>query len=302
MIMPLLRSAAVFVLMIYGASCSYLPRAQPAGIDAPAVRDLSAVGAVLQSADSASAHLLVSEIGRVAYPGMEGPIWRVVYRPFQADLKQVLILAGTRGNETAGLEYVLTLIERLRSAPGSDTLFDLDILPMANPWGWVHDRPFTPGGVDIADDFNRFDSREARIIRRFLRDKRYDLVLDLREDPRAAGFCLRQYAIGRIEASARIIDRLRAAGYPIENDPDRILLKPQNGIVDVPGWGLALMRSARQLSMAGYIRQNVSGSVFSVVTPANRPLADRIAMQRLAAEGLLAELAGPASPAERLAD
>jgi hypothetical protein len=298
----LLRAAAIFLLVLSGGACAYLPRGRPVGIDPAAVRDLGAVQAVLESADNASAHLLLTEIGRVVYPGMHAPIWRVVYRPFQADLKQVLILAGTHGNETAGLEFALTLIERLRSAPGSDTLYDLDIFPMANPWGWVHDRPLTQEGIDIVDDFNRFDSREARIIRRFLRDKRYDLVLDLREDPRATGFYLRQYAIGRVEASTRIIDRLRAAGYPIESNPDRILLNPQNGIVDIPGWSLAVMRWTRQMTMAGYIRQNVSSMVFSVVTPANHPLSDRVAMQRVAAEGLLAEFAGPAGPAERPPD
>jgi hypothetical protein len=300
--MPQLRAAAIFVLVILGGACSALQRSQPAGIDATAVRELSAVQAVLEAADRASAHLLLTEIGRVVYPGMDAPIWRAAYRPFRADLKQVLVLAGTHGNETAGLEYALTLIERLRSAPAPDTLYDLDVIPMANPWGWVHDRPYTWGGVDIAGDFNRFNSKEARIIRRFLRDKRYDLVLDLREDPRAGGFYLRQYAIGRIEASARIIDRLRTAGYPIESDSDGILLKPQDGILDMPGWSLAVMRSARQLTMAGYIRQNVSSRVFSVVTPARLPLADRIAMQRAAAEELLAEFAGPSNPAERTAD
>jgi hypothetical protein len=302
MIMLLLRTAAIFALVFSAGACSVLQRSRPVGIDATAVRELSTVRAVLQAADSASAHLLLTEIGRIVYPGMDAPIWRVAYRPFQADLKQVLVLAGTRGNETAGLEYVLTLIERLRSVPGPDTLYDLDIIPMANPWGWVHDRPDTHGGVDIADDFNRFDSKEARIIRRFLRDKRYDLVLDLREDPDATGFYLKQYAIGRIETSVRIIDRLRAAGYPIESDPDRFLLKPKNGIVDMPGWSLAVMQSARQLTMAGYIRQSVSSIVFSVVTPANLPLADRIVMQRVAAEALLAEFAGPPDPAERTAD
>lgn len=302
MTMPLLRTAAIFLLVLSGAACAYLPRSRPVGIDAAAVRELGAVQTVLDSADRASAHLLLTEIGRAVYPGMDAPIWRVAYRPFQADLKQVLVLAGTRGNETGGLEFALTLIERLRSPPGSDTLYDLDVIPMVNPWGWVHDRPFTQEGIDIVDDFNRFDSREARIIRRFLRDKRYDLVLDLREDPRARGFYLRQYAIGRVGASARIIDRLRAAGYPIESDSGRILLNPQNGIVDMPGWILAVMRSTRQLTMAGYIRRNVSNRVFSVVTPANFPLSDRISMQRVAAEALLAEFAGPADPAERPPD
>ncbi len=289
--MPVLRTTALLVLCWVGGACSFLPVGQPQRIDAPAVRDLTSTRKMLQAADTASAHLLVAEIGQIAHPGFKAPIWRVAYRPFQTDLKQVLVLAGIHGNETAGVEYVLSLIDRLRATPVSTTRFDMDILPMINPWGWVHDLPFTHARVDIADDFTRFDSPEARIIRRFLREKRYDLVLDLREDPRATGFYLRRYAMGDTEGSSRIVDRIRIAGYPVESDPGGILLKPKNGIADIPFWSLTFLRLTRQLTIGGYLRQNVSTGVLSVVTPATLPLADRIAMQQMAVEGLLAEYA-----------
>lgn len=289
--MPLLRTAALFVLVLFGGACSYLQRSQPYAADAIAVRSLGSVRTVLQAADDASAHLLLTEIGRVAYPGLEAPIWRVAYRPFEADLKQVLVLAGTRGDEAAGVEAVLALIERLGAFPGPPPRYDMDIIPLANPWGWVHDLPLNARGIDIADDFSRFDSHEARIIRRFLREKRYDLVLDLREDPQATGFYLWQYAAGHLEAAVRTVDRLRAAGHPIENDPGRILLKPRDGIIDMPSWSLALARWTRRLSAAEYIRQSAGSGVFTVVTPSGLPLADRIAMQRMAVEGLLSEVA-----------
>jgi hypothetical protein len=56
---------------------------------------------------------------------------------------------------------------------------------------------------------------------------------------------------------------------------------------------LAFWRLTRQLTIAGYMRRNVSSGVFSIVTPARLPLQDRIAMQRAAVEALLAELAEP---------
>ena len=291
--MPLLWVAAVFVLALFGGGCSHLQRSPAVDADPVAVRSLDGVRALLQSADSASAHLLLTEIGQVAGPGPETPIWRVAYRRFQEGLKQVLVIAGTHGNETAGVEAVLALVEGLRSTPGPAAGYDMDIIPMVNPWGWVHDRPFNRRGIDVAYDFSRFESHEARIIRRFLREKRYDLVLDLREDQAAAGFYLWQYATSGLEASTRIIDRLRTAGYPIENDPDPMLLKPRNGIIDMPSWGLKFVRLTRQRSIAEYLRQFVSSGVFTVVTPAALPMADRIAMQRMAVEGLLAELAEP---------
>jgi len=245
-----------------------------------------------------SAHLLLTEIGQVAYPGFAAPMWRVAYRPFQAQLKQVLVLAGIHGNETAGVACVLSLIRRLQAARASTARCDMDILPMINPWGWVHDLPYTHGRIDLADDFTRFDSPEARIIRRFLRGKRYDLVLELREDPRASGFYLRRYALEDAGGSSRTVDRIRAAGYPIESNPGGLLLKPKDGIVDVPFWSLALLRSTRQLTVGGYLRQKAGGGVLSVVTPAPLPLADRIAMQQMAVEGLLTECAEPKNQPE----
>jgi hypothetical protein len=167
----------------------------------------------------------------------------------------------------------------------------MDILPIVNPWGYVHDRPSSWNGVDIGRDFTDFDSYEAKMVRRFLREKQYDLVIDLREDPRAAGFCLWQYGMGNTGASDRIVDRIQAAGYPIEHETHMILLRPRNGIVDAPMWGLTFLRLFRQLTIAGYVRRNVSSSVFTVVTPTALALNDRIAMQRIAVEELLAEYA-----------
>ena len=105
-----------------------------------------------------------------------------------------------------------------RRPPEAATLYDADILPLANPWGWVHGVGASPNGVDIEWDFANFDSHESRIIRRFLREKRYDLVIDLREDLEATGFYIWQYGLDSSAASERIVGDLRAQGYPIEAD------------------------------------------------------------------------------------
>lgn len=291
--MPVLRATALFILMLACGGCALLRLGPPQKTAAPAVRDLAAVQEILQTADAASARVLLTEIGRVNAPGFDAPIWRVAYRPFKEGLKRVLLIAGLHGNETAGVDYVLTLVEQLGSAPGSAAGCDMDILPMVNPWGWVHDRPLTTEGIDIVDDFNRFDSHEARVLRRFLREKHYDLVLDLREDSQAKGFYLRRYGADSPQASTRAVDQVRRAGYPIESEPHLLSLKPGDGAVDIPLWHLAFWRLTRQLTIAGYMRRNVSNGVFTIVTPARLPLQDRIAMQKTAVEALLAELAEP---------
>ena len=263
----------------------------------PVVRSLAPVQDRLQAADTAAPNVLLTDVGQVSTPGFEALFWRVVYRPFQPDLKRVLVIAGVNGNGAAGVEYTLTLVQELAVPPGPATLYDADILPLANPWGWVHGVGPSEKGVDIDWDFANFASHESRIIKRFLREKRYDLVIDLREDLEATGFCIWQYGLDSTAVSERIVGELRAKGYPIEADVRRLMLKPRDGIITAPMWGLTLMRLFDRLTLSGYIRQNISYVVYSVVTPTVLPLADRVAMQRIAVERLISEyLVAPGPP------
>ena len=284
-----MRVLALLVIPLALWSCSLLRMRPTTDYSYPNVRSLAPIQDRLQAADAASSNVLLTDLGQVGTQGFEAPFWRVVYRPFQPDLKRVLVIAGVNGNGAAGVEYALGLVRELATPPGPAALYDADILPLSNPWGWVHGVGASPNGVDIDWDFADFASHESRIIRRFLREKRYDLVLDLREDPEATGFYIWQYGLDSTAASERIVGDLRAKGYPIEADMRKVLFKPRDGIIAAPMWGLTLMRLFDHLTLSGYIRQNTSTVVYSVVTPTVLPLAERIAMQRIAVETLLSE-------------
>lgn len=290
-----LAALTTVLLVLACAGCGWVRLLRPK-TEAPAtvVRDLEPVRTALQAADEASAHLLLSAIGHTNTPGVELPVWRMVYRPFRPELKAVLLLAGVHGNETAGVECALQIVDRLASAAPASAPYDLDIVPLLNPWGYVHDLPSAPGGVDIGTDFASFDSHEARILRRFLREKRYDLVIDLREDSGAEGFSLWQYGLPGTTVARRVVAQVRAAGYPIEDSAAVAFLRPKDGVVNAPMWGLTILRLTRRLTLAGYIRgEGVSALVFTVVTPAGLPLGDRTAMQRMAVETLIDAYAVP---------
>jgi hypothetical protein len=295
-----LRVLALLVIPWALWSCSLLRIRHTTDYSYPAVRSLAPIQDRLQAADAASPNVLLTDLGQVSTTGFEAPFWRIVYRPFQPGLKRVLVIAGVNGNGAAGVECALGLVQELAAPPGPATLYDADILPLANPWGWVHGVSASPKGVDIEWDFANFESHESRIIKRFLREKRYDLVIDLREDLEATGFYLWQYGLDSSAASERIVGDLRAQGYPIEADIRRLLFKPRDGIIAAPMWGLTLMGLVDQLTLSGYIRQNTSSVVYSVVTPTVLPLAERIAMQRSAVETLISEYLitpGPPPPA-----
>jgi hypothetical protein len=198
------------------------------------------------------------------------------------------------GNETAGVACALDTVSRLAPASPATVPYDMDVLPLLNPWGYVHNLAEAPGGVDIATDFASFDSREARVLRRFLREKRYDLVIDLREDGAAEGFSIWQYGLPDTEAARRVVERVRHAGYPIADSATVAFLRPRDGVVSAPMWGLTILRLTRRLTLAGYVRgEGVSNFVFTVVTPAGLPLDDRTAMHRIAVDTLLDAYGAP---------
>ena len=294
------RSMRVLVLLLLPwvlGSCSLLRARHTTGYSYPVVRSLAPLQDRLQAADAASPNVLLVDLGQVNAPDFVAPFWRVVYRPFQPGLQRVLIIAGVQGNGAAGVEVTLGLVRELAAPSADGALYDADILPLVNPWGWVHGVGAGPNGVDIEWDFANFTCPESRIIRRFLREKRYDLVIDLREDPEASGFYIWQYGLDSTAASERIVGELRAKGYPIETDIREVLLTPTDGVIAAPMWGLRLMKLFDQLTLSGYLRQNTSSVVYSVVTPSVLPLEDRIVMQRIALATLISEyLTPPGSP------
>jgi hypothetical protein len=283
-------------LMATGSCTLWRINPIPYGNEAIAVRGLEPLQQRLEAADAASVNLLLTDIGRIDYPGFSSAFWRMVYRPFVPGLKRVLILAGARGNEVAGVECTLEIIATLRAAPGPGALFNADILPLVNPWGYVHGLARNQEKVDIEQDFESFVSHEARTIRRFLRGKRYDLVVSLREEENATGFSIRQYGLETTTVSERIVAAIRACGYPIETRAGAIFLTFQEGIVDASRWQLALMGWVGQVSLPAYARRQVSPAVYAVVTPTILPLADRLVMQRTALEALISEHAAAAAP------
>jgi hypothetical protein len=281
------------MILLSAFGCSLLrPTPTPFGEEVRVVRSLEPIQQRLELADWASASLLLTDIGRIEQPGEAAAFWRMVYRPFVPDLRRVLIVAGVHGNEAAGVESALATIEQLITPHGPGALFDADILPVVNPWGWVHGLGRNPMRIDIDRDFRSFESREARIIRRFLRDKRYDLVIDLREDTEATGFSVHLFGMDATGAAERILAEAVARGFPIEGRP----AGPKSGLVSVSSWHLTLLEWLGSVSLPAYARRQVARSVYMIVTPTILPLADRVALQRMAIEVLITEHAAPPEP------
>lgn len=288
------RLAAVVAAWLLVAGGCALPRWRPPyGAERTPVRDLAAYGQRLADADAASPRIFVGEIGRSAVTGgaVELPLWRVAFRPFEAELPRVLLVAGVRGDEPAGPQAALELVQAWSRTPQTGPRADIDVVPIVNPWGWVHDDPLTGRGIDLDRDFTDFDAAESRILRRFLREKRYDLVIELREERQAAGATLRQYGGADTDAARRAAEAIAAAGHLLAEKEGGVAGGPRAGVAAVPMWQLRALSLVRRLDLPGYLRRGAGTAVFSARAPSSLEAGERAALLRRAAEELIAQFA-----------
>ncbi|MGD8522267.1 MAG: M14 family metallocarboxypeptidase [Desulfobacterales bacterium] len=241
----------------------------------------------IRRAVSSSTHLSIKQIGNVDYGNFQAPIWWVSFRPQLPISFKILINAGIHGNEPAGVYYVMELIEKLAKSPSLYPSTAFDIIPVVNPWGLSHDIRFNQDGIDINRDFATLRSQEAKIIRTFVGEMQWDLMLDLHEDPSASGFYLYQYGQPSKITCEKVVAAVEKLGYPIEENVNMVILNTEHGIIDAPMWGLWYMRLTRQLSIANYYRLYNSPHVFTVETPTALPIENRLSMQRTAVQLLI---------------
>lgn len=141
-----------------------------------------ALAFVTAVAGRASERVVVETIGRsqngraIALVTLAAPGGPSAARP------SVLIVAQQHGNEPAGGEAALALVDRLAGSHAA--LLDhvnVFVIPRANPDGAEHFTRATASGVDVNRDHLLLQTPEARAIAAVTRRVRPDVVLDLHE-------------------------------------------------------------------------------------------------------------------------
>ncbi|MBI9084836.1 MAG: M14 family metallocarboxypeptidase [Desulfobacterales bacterium] len=221
------------------------------------------------------------------------PLWHITRKAKKNPVRRVLITSGIHGNEPGGVETVLAFIRALDAEPDRYPNIEFHILPLLNPWGWTRNLRFNSNGTDINRDFSSFESVKARAIRTLVGQMRFDLVVNLHEDPEATGFYMYQYARPDKVLCRQIIETVRQSGFPVEQEIRMLLLKTEEGLIDAPLWGLWYMRLTRQLSFDNYCRLELSINVFTLETPMQGPMDTRVAVQLKALHILIQALCDP---------
>lgn len=279
-------SACLILLMLVPISCAN-EQEEAISDTLPLVRDISKVESRLIDAVAKSEQLTLKTLGEVSYKNYEAPIWLVSSTPPGEPKYEALLTGGVHGDEPAGVELMLHIIETLTENPQEYEHINFDIIPLVNPWGWSHDIRYNQEEIDVNRDFASFNSQESVIVKEFTERKEYDLVIDCHEDPNAKGFYLYQIANPYESLSRKIIEEIREMGYPIEQDVRMVILKTDDGLINAPLWTLWVVRLVRQLSLTNYLRLNNNELVYLIETPTHLNMEDRLIMQNKALEMLL---------------
>ena len=126
----------------------------------------------------------VSTLDEVAYRDRRFPIL-AVRRAHRDARKRLLVLAGVHGNEHAGLLAVPEILDAFDEAA---LPIELCVVTPVNPVGAAYFSRYNALGFDINRDFSRFETPEARAVRRVADRMRPDFLVALHEGPQDATF------------------------------------------------------------------------------------------------------------------
>ncbi|MFZ1387124.1 MAG: DUF2817 domain-containing protein [Thiolinea sp.] len=220
------------------------------------------------------------QLGSIRYAGQvfSLPMVRIQRASKQAP---VCIFAGVHGNEIAGTEAALSLIEALAN---DKTLYpdtNFVILPLVNPWGWERGFRYNFEGQDIARNFALEGTQETALIKPLLAREQCQLVVDLHEDSTHSGFYLLTYAnpdpVFTPKLVQAVVDELGIAAA--QNVPQ--------GVYQVAAKEFA---TNPRPTLAQYAREQGAEQTYIIETSMKLPLQQRVAIQRRVLDKLIENL------------
>lgn len=250
-------------------------------------RDLSRFSEDLDAVVSKNSLLRQTVLGKVRNNHRDYKLRLVSYRQYEKTDKHVFIIGGIHGDEPAGMNSILVFLKNIdsnlsRLGITKSHKVSLDIIPMANPSGWEKCTRLTANGVDINREFYRKQSGEIAVIKNFIRDRKYDLIIDRHEDPRdhVHSFYIVTYGNNDIDAMKSVVTGVKEKGFPIRRfSKTKGYLSYSNGF----------LKHIKQKTFTLFSRRkHISNSVYQIETPTEFSMKDRIYLQNWATLQLIA--------------
>ncbi len=265
----------------------WTPFSGPTGPFEP-IRSFEKLHTRMERLVDASDALIIRSVGEVVYSGSSWPVLMLSRQPDGPVRVRALLTGGIHGNEPAGTECLMQFLTALSQDASLYPGVEFDIIPVVNPWGWVHGRRRNGNGCDLNREFATFKAPESLLMREQFKSKKYDVMVDLHEDSDVNGFYLYRLANPDMGLCRAVIKNVQAGGYPIHDGRVMKIFRARDGIINCALWSLRLARFTRQLSMSNYFRLEGCPRAFLFESPRRLEMKSRVAAHRLALEALLA--------------
>lgn len=216
-------------------------------------------------------------LGQVSYGASNLPLWVLRKPAFNPAAKTICLMAGMHGNEPAGVETLLALLHDMAARPAAFAAHRYVVVPLANPWGWARDLRHNGDNRDTARQFVSGSAQEAVLLKKLFTAEHCDLLVDLHEDRFHSGFYLLAYGetnMAGVENTLKTIET--TTGVPRASRGDHGVLAFQSAEFD------SILLTTAPL----WARMHGATHAFVVETHDGLPLAQRVAIHRLAIEGL----------------
>jgi len=203
---------------------------------------------------------------------------------------KILLVSGIHGTETAGVEALLQFSELLSRNPSQYPGVSFDIVPVANPWGWVYGYRYDGDGEDVNRDFASRRTQEARFVQDLIRrDGPFDLVMDLHESKKT-GYFIYQYPPDETGLGSDFAKLVRSMGKPLENSYSEWIFPARNGILKTPAPALYWIALGRSLSLEQFARMHGTAHSYTVETPLTDDFASRVSVHMKTIQTFIARL------------
>jgi murein peptide amidase A len=210
------------------------------------------------------------------------PIQRVRLRQ-HGEQETVLLMGGTHGDEPAGVETCLELLEHGLEAWRER--FAFEVIACLNPHGYVHDQRHNAQDVDVNWAYERDDVPEVCIIRELVADRRFEAVMDFHEDWESPGYYLYELRRGAPTSGGDVVRAVRAV-CPVNTSPEIEGLAAANGHI-APDPELEVARRGAGIPLVMFYRH--TDHLLTSESPTALDMESRVAAHRVALNAVLGD-------------